>query len=157
MSDTPPIERAQPRDFLAIAALDRVAWQASPDSEFIPDGEHVWRIWCEHAFTFIARGADGGVLGAVVAFPCVDGGYCLHKAMVAEAARGQGLGGRLFEALFAALDAKGAACFLTVFPGNANAIKLYRNWGFSQEVFAAGYYRENEDRLVLTRPARSTV
>ena len=158
MSTVPPlIEPACPRDFLAVAALDRVAWQSSPDSEFIPDGEHVWRIWCEHALTYVARaGTDGVLLGVVVAFPCVDGPYCLHKVMVTEAARGQGVGSRLFAALFEALDQRQAACFLTVFPGNAAAIKLYRNWGFTEEVFVPGYYRETEDRLVLTRPARST-
>lgn len=147
------IEAATPADFIAIAELDRTAWLGTPHAELIPDGEHVWRIWCEHALTFVARAGEGSVVAAAVAFPCVDGSYCLHKVMVAESLRGQGVGSKLFAALFAELDCRAADCFLTVAPLNTGAVKLYRNWGFLEETFVPGYYRSTEDRLVLTRRA----
>jgi len=37
-------------DFAEIAELDREVWGANRNSEFIPDGEHVWRIWIDHAY-----------------------------------------------------------------------------------------------------------
>ena len=37
------ITRAKAGEFLEIAALDREAWKQNRNSEFIPDGEHVWR------------------------------------------------------------------------------------------------------------------
>jgi hypothetical protein len=48
------IEAARPEDFLHVAALDRIAWPVLPDT-FIPDGEHIWRVWCEHANVLVAR------------------------------------------------------------------------------------------------------
>ena len=68
--------------------------------------------------------------------------------------RGQGLGSLLIENLLGIIDRECASCFLTVSPENSNALKLYRKWGFTSEEFVAGYYRENEDRLVLIRPSR---
>lgn len=148
------IEKSRPRDFLAVVALDRVVWGQNAHSEFIPDGEHVWRIWCEHALVYVARTDSDEIAGAVLAFPCLDGRFCLHKVVVSEAHRGAGLGGKLFAALFADLDQRAVDCFLTVDPANERAIRLYRNWGFDEEEFVAGYYRELEDRLVLTRRAK---
>lgn len=148
----PHVIPAVPGDFLAIAALDRDAWGDNPHSKFIPDGEHVWRIWCEHALTFAAWCGEREMAGAVVAFPCLDGCFCLHKVMVAKPHRGQGIGSLLFEELFETLDHRGAECFLTVDPANTRAVRLYRKWGFSRECFVSGFYRQEEDRLVLTRP-----
>ena len=148
------VQQAMPSDFLPIAALDRAAWLTSANSEFIPDGEHAWRIWCQHAHVVLGRSESGSVVGAALAFRCVDGGYCLHKVMVDPVCRGQGLGSLLVENLLGIIDRECASCFLTVSPENSNALKLYRKWGFTSEEFVAGYYRENEDRLVLIRPSR---
>lgn len=147
------IERAKVGDFLSIAALDRIAWQDAPFGDVIPDGEHTWRIWCEHALTYVARAATGELAGVALAFPGIDSLYCLHKAMVHPLFRGCGVGSALFSELLKALDARKASCFLTVAPGNEAALTLYKKWGFSDELFVPGYYRPAEDRLVLTRPA----
>jgi [ribosomal protein S18]-alanine N-acetyltransferase len=146
------IRRARPRDSLAVAALDRVAWRDNAHSAFVPDGEHVWRIWCEHALTFVAcRGTR--VVGAILAFPCVRGGYCLHKVMVAGGCRGQGIATRLMRALLHALDRRRVNVFLTVDPANRPALQLYRTWGFTSGRLVRGFYRRQEDRLVLSRVA----
>ena len=48
------IEAATDRDYLHVAALDRISWPTAPDL-FIPDGEHIWRIWCDLATLLVAR------------------------------------------------------------------------------------------------------
>lgn len=145
------IRAAVPADFLEVAALDRVAWQDSPGGEWIPDGEHVWRIWCEHALVMV--GDDGAQICAVgLAFPCCQPGvYCLHKIMVGAESRGLGLGTRLLAELCAVFDERKITAFLTVFPDNAPARRLYERFGFGQSRFCADFYRTGEDRLVLTR------
>jgi len=147
---------AVPGNFASIAALDRSAWEENPCSEFIPDGAHVWRIWCEHALTFVAMAEAQKVTGAVVAFPCLNGCFCVQKVMVEKSHRGKGIGSHLFEALFESLDRREAECFLTVDPANSNAVWLYRKWGFSHERFVPRFYRLNEDRLVLTRRSQAS-
>jgi len=148
----PRIDRATPADFLAVAALDREAWSDNAHATYIPDGEHVWRIWCEHALTYVARGKEGRIDGVVLAFPCVEPScYCLHKIMVRHDARGQGIAPQLMAALLIDIDRLGADLFLTVDPANAKAINLYERWGFTDRSFVAGYYRPEEDRLILTR------
>ena len=141
---------ANPSDFLEIAALDRMAWSENRNSEYIPDGEHVWRLWCEHALVFCAR--DNNVLaGAILAFPTLSDAYCLHKVFVKEPQRGKGLGTLLVQELLREVDVLGVNCFLTVDPVNENAIRLYETWGFTHREFVKGFYREHEDRFLLTR------
>jgi len=144
------IKRAQPGDFLAIAALDRVVWQKSRHPEFIPDGEHVWRVWVEHALVYVAW-EESRLLGAVLAFPCVDGTFCVHKVFVREDARGRGVATRLFGAILEQLDRLAVDVFLTVDPANTAAQKLYAQWGLTERRLVRGYYRRQEDRLILTR------
>jgi len=143
-------------DFLQISELDRVSWKDNRNGEFIPDGEHVWRIWCEHAIVGVAD-LHGSIGGVVLAFPCRDGTYCLHKIFVDRQRRGVGLGIALMDHILRIADDNKLILFLTVDPGNAKALALYRSSGFAGERLRAGYYRSSEDRLVLTRaPTRRT-
>lgn len=147
------VERAQIADFEAIAALDRVAWRGGRFPERIPDGEHVWRIWVEEALVFVARGG-GEVVGAIVAFPTCSGRLFVHKVMVQSRRRRRGIGRRLFEALLSEVDeGRLGSCYLTVDPSHCSAIAGYERLGFSERRFVEGYYRADEDRFVLTRPA----
>ncbi len=152
------IRRACGRDFLPIAALDREAWRENRNSEFIPDGEHVWRIWVDQALVYCAvdegSGEDdrgGRIVGAVLAFPCLDGSFNLHKVFVDRSCRGLGVGSRLFGALLEEIDRLGVDVHLTVDPVNAAAIRLYESWGFERGEVHRGYYRDNEDRYVMVR------
>ncbi len=149
----PHIRRARGTDFLAVADLDRRAWGANRHSEYVPDGEHVWRIWCEHGVTYVAVDADR-IVGVALAFPCADGRYCMHKVFVAPTHRGHGLGTRLMERTLEELDTLRVSAFLTVDPVNDKALGLYERMGFTGRQFVAGYYRPHEDRFLLTRPAR---
>ena len=145
--------KAEISDFLAIAALDRRAWKQNRNSEFIPDGEHVWRLWVEHALCFTAK-EENTLLGAICAFPCVSGKWFVHKVFVEFEKRGTGIGTKLFGVLLAELDKRKAESFLTVDPVYEHAVRLYEKWGFTERQFVQGYYRPNEDRYVLTRTAR---
>ena len=144
------IRRATESDFLAIAALDREAWQDNAHPEFIPDGEHVWRAWVEHAIVYCAYERET-LGGAILAFPCVGGYYWLHKIFVQSGHRGKGVASGLMRALLAEVDRLGKDILLTVDPQNEKALRLYESWGFTERRFVKGYYRECEDRYVLTR------
>jgi len=146
------IRPATERDFLAVAALDRRAWLRNRNGRFVPDGEHVWRTWCESATAFVAAEGDV-VVGASVAFPLGDGRYWVHKVFVEEDRRGEGVGTRLLEALIEELDRLGVGASLTVDPQNDAALRMYERLGFTEKRFVKGYYRGEEDRFVLTRPA----
>ena len=148
------IRRATPADFLAIAALDREAWREHPHGEFIPDGEHVWRVWVEQTIVYVALADDGAAIGAVLVFPTLAGPWWLHKAFVARDWRGRGVGTKLFEAALAEVDRLGHALCLTVEPNNKPARRLYESWGFRTARLVKGYYRPHEDRAVLERKAR---
>jgi ribosomal protein S18 acetylase RimI-like enzyme len=144
------IEPAACSDVLAIAALDRIAWEHTGE-RFIADGEHVWRVWCEHATVVVARSPEtlaesDHIAGAVAMFPTGDERLFLHKIMVHPACRGQSLGTKLMRA---ALERASAPVLLTVDPANEAAVKLYRNFGFEVHEHVSGYYRPHEDRLVM--------
>lgn len=143
-------EKAVISDFLEIAKLDRRAWKTNSNSEFIPDGEHVWRIWVENSLVFVAKN-DTNINGVILAFPCSSGKWCVHKVFVKQELRGNGVGTKLFEVLLEEIDNLNVSCFLTVAPENINAINLYEKWGFTSQLFVKGYYRSNEDRYILTR------
>jgi ribosomal protein S18 acetylase RimI-like enzyme len=145
--------RAQGKDFLGIADLDRHAWSDSRYGERIPDGEHVWRVWVAGAYVFVAR--DGAqVVGAIVAFPTRQETLFVHKVMVQQHYRGRGIGTRLFDLLLEEIDASvHASCFLTVDPAKEAAVRRYERIGFTERQYVGGYYRDDEDRYVMTRPA----
>ena len=145
------IRQAQPADFLAVAALDRQAWSENREATFIPDGEHAWRLWTEHAIVSVYE-PDDVVLGAALAFPTLSGTFCLHKIFVDRSCRGEGVGTKLMNETLFQIDRLGVACFLTVDPSNEAAIRLYESFGFVDRDFVKGYYRAAEDRFVLTRP-----
>lgn len=145
------LRAAVPGDFLGIAALDRIVWTGEHD-RFIPDGEHVWRVWCEYAHVWVAEspalpdGPWAPIAGAALTFPTAGGELFLHKIFVHPACAGLGIGTALMQA---ALQAAAAPVLLTVNPANTRAVALYRKLGFTTRAEIAGYYRPEEDRLLL--------
>ena len=151
------IEKASPADYLPVAALDRIAWPDDPKT-FIPDGEHIWRVWQDHATLLVARSTDGEktaetgeIVGAVVMFPAKENESVLHKIMVHPECRGQGIGSALMQAVLEQAD---TAVLLTVDPNNEPAVQLYRNFGFEVRERIDGYYRPHEDRYIMVHPGK---
>ena len=155
------VQRAESSDFIAIAALDRIAWADAP---FIPDGEHVWRVWCEHSTVLVVRedGAakgdeTGDIAAALVMFCTDDGALFLHKIMAHPDHRGRGMGTALMRAALERAREVGAPVLLTVDPQNTRAAELYRQFGFEVREHVKGYYRPHEHRDVMVftpEPAR---
>ena len=147
------IAPARPDEFLHVAALDRLAWPAMPET-FIPDGEHIWRIWCDFATLLFARLDDenaalpetGRIAGGLVMFPTKQRELCLHKIMVHPECRGGGIGSALMRR---ALEIADAPVLLTVDPDNDSAVALYHKFGFEVRERIDGYYRPHEDRLMM--------
>ncbi len=147
------IEPARPADYLHIAALDRIAWPIVPDV-FIPDGEHIWRVWSDTATLLVARLAAGSaplpessdIAGALVQFPTQQGELFLHKLMVHPLCRGSGIGTQLMKA---ALTQASVPVTLTVDPNNSAAVKLYESLGFKLRELILGFYRPHEDRNLM--------
>lgn len=147
------IEPAKTTDYLQIAALDRCAWPVIPDV-FIPDGEHIWRVWSDTATLLVARLADGApplreskdIAGALVQFPTKQGELFLHKVMVHPDCRSIGIGTQLMKA---ALAQANNVVLLTVDPNNKPAVHLYDQLGFTVREHIRGFYRPHEDRYVM--------
>ncbi|MFM9963735.1 MAG: GNAT family N-acetyltransferase [Planctomycetaceae bacterium] len=147
------IEAAKSTDYLNVAALDRIAWPIVADV-FIPDGEHIWRVWSDVATLIVARQPNDApplseshdIAGALVQFPTKAGEVFLHKIMVHPDCRGAGIGTQLMRA---ALAQANVPVLLTVDPQNAPAVKLYESLGFSIREHIRGFYRPHEDRYLM--------
>lgn len=146
------IATAAPEEFLDVAALDRIAWPDDRDT-FIPDGEHIWRIWSDHATLLVAKVVDRGplsesheVAGALVMFPTKSSELCLHKIMVHPICRGTGIGTALMKHALSQAD---RPVLLTVDPENNAAVQLYERFGFRVRKRIDGFYRPHEDRLIM--------
>ena len=146
------IEPAHATDYLNVAALDRLAWPIVPDV-FIPDGEHIWRVWSDTATLLVARRTNAAPLsesndiaGALVQFPTKQGELFLHKIMVHPDCRGTGIGTQLMRAALTEAD---VPVLLTVDPNNAPAVKLYQSLGFTIREHIHGFYRSHENRYLM--------
>ncbi len=143
--------KAKTSEFTAIAELDREAWKESFKGTYIPDGEHVWRIWVEYALTIVAVDEQENIVGVALAFPCNNKTYAVHKLMVEKAHRGKGIGTELMRVLLVEIDKLQVDSFLTVYPKNPLAIALYEKLGFTERRFEKDFYGDEEDRFILTR------
>ena len=141
--------------FLQIAELDRRVWVNSADAQFVPDGEHSWRVWTEHSFVCASVTTDGAVIGALCAFDTSNPElHFAHKIFIDEEYTRKGIGLQLLGAYCEYLDTVGKASAMTVSPENTASINLGNKYGFVTESMARGYYRPAEDRLIRVRPRK---
>lgn len=145
------VRRAEIGDFLSISELDRIAWTSNRVSEYIPDGEHIWRFWVEYSSVFIATEGDQ-TIGAAIAFRAnQDNLFMFHKLFVHVEHRKKGVGSRLLEHLCRDIDTYEADCVTTVDPINKEMLSVCSNYGFTEKTLIKSYYRSNEDRYLLRR------
>lgn len=149
---------ANKRDFLRLAEIDRLAWVDNSNSEFIPDGEHIWRLWVEYSRVFVVE-IDGRIIGASIMFISDDHDllYLLHKMFVNKEYRGIGCGKLMFNEIAQCLDKCQKACMFTTDPENKGMQILSSQFGFAKARFEKSYYRDNEDRLIMMRYPRKEV
>ncbi|ACF12926.1 GCN5-related N-acetyltransferase [Chloroherpeton thalassium ATCC 35110] len=141
---------ATPKDMLQVAALDRDVWHVNNHSDFIPDGEHAWRIWIEIAFVCVAEENDH-ILGCSLVFPGFDDSLCLHKLFVHNLHQGKGIGRKLIEETVHFSDKLGKPIWLTVDPQNQKSIALYEKFDFKITSHVEGFYRADEHRFIMRR------
>lgn len=141
------------RDFIEIARLDRICWNDAEFPEYMPDGDHVWRLWVEYAVVECAF--DGDVMiGANVSFPTnQDRLYFNHKLFVHEEYRGLGIAKQLLMNRLKRTDELGVATMYTTSKKNKTMQHIGEKLGYKKVDFIEGYYRPEEDRYLLRREA----
>ncbi|MGJ8563903.1 MAG: GNAT family N-acetyltransferase [Alphaproteobacteria bacterium] len=145
------VRRANIDDWEAISAIDKTAWALNRNSDFIADGEHVWRVWVEYAFVAVSL-ESGDIAGFILAFPTVQENlFFLHKILIKPEFRGRSHGDKLMRFCNDYADAGGISLKLTTDSNNIAMQALAKRSGYSEEDFVKGYYRSNEDRYVLVR------
>ncbi len=144
------IKKAKNADFLQIAELDRISWGDDIINQYIPDGEHAWRLWVEYALVFCCFD-NKKIIGITLAFPTLKNIFALHKIFVDKDYRNLSVGTLLFKKTIKEMDSLKQDSFLTVSPKNTGAMKLYENIGYEFDRLVKGYYRESEDRIVMVR------
>ncbi len=133
-----------------IAALDRVAWKRNRKSGYIPDGEHVWRVWIDNAHVIVIEDADS-IVGCALAFTCLDDSLCLHKIFVEENAQGKGFGKKLLSEMLRIARGESRDIWLTVDPVNNRAINLYKSMGLEVKTYDDHYYGDEEPRYIMIK------
>lgn len=139
------IRRMGPQDVPQVAQLEvatfTMPWSQA-DFEYEMKGNPVAR--------YLVLERDGALLGFAGAHIILDEGH-ITNVVIAEAARGQGLGWALMRALLQYAANLGAAYLtLEVRAGNTAAISLYKSLGFMKVGIRAKYYPDNrEDALLM--------
>jgi ribosomal-protein-alanine N-acetyltransferase len=97
-----------------------------------------------------------GIVGYSFGVPSTDHTYAWLLGLAVDPEHRQlGHGTRLTRGTLNLLSAMGVeTVYLTVEPVNHAAIRLYRNFGFSEAGYRRDYFGEGEHRLVMTRQAR---
>ena len=145
------IRKALIPEFINISELDRNAWTENRESEFIPDGEHIWRLWVEYALTFVACD-NNEIIGAGVSIPTNDPKLqYVHKLMFSSSHRGKGIGTKLLSSMTQVFDEDGIYSMLSTDPENKAMQRVSEKCGFNEREFIKGYYRPSEDRWIYKR------
>ena len=132
--------------FLEIAEFDRTVW----GDPTVPDGDHIWRVWCEYAYVEVALDRDK-IIGLLAAFPTNDGEHLLHKLAVDSNYREQGIGRTLFTHHNNYLDENDLTSRFTTDPTNGPMLRLSNELGYGTETFVANYYGSGKHRMVRAR------
>jgi GNAT superfamily N-acetyltransferase len=141
--------------FLQIAKLDREVWGEGPGARAVPDGEHAWRLWTEHAYVAAAIDSTGDLAGSLVAFPTVDPrSYFVHKLFVAPRSRRSGMGRLLLAHFCTYADQQAVSSAFSTDPGNNAMIELSDSFGFRTTDLVQGYYGPGKDRLIRVRDSQ---
>jgi len=114
------------------------------------------RLFFDHfnRTSLVARDRDGALTGFLVGMlsPSQPGRAYIHFVGVAPAARGHGLGRRLYEEFFALARAAGSSGVGAITaPVNAGSIAFHRSMGFAVRGPVVGYDGPGKDMMVFDR------
>ncbi|GAA0926855.1 GNAT family N-acetyltransferase [Virgisporangium aurantiacum] len=107
-----------------------------------------------HRTSLVARDDDGALAGFLIGMlsPSQPGRAYIHFVGVTPAARGRGLGRRLYEEFFALARAAGSSGVGAITaPVNAGSIAFHRSMGFSVTGPVVGYDGPGKDMMVFDR------
>jgi len=143
------IRKAIIKDFLEISKLDREVW--GKKSKYVPDGEHVWRIWIEYSYVYCIE-ENNKIVAVIVSFSTNNEKlYFLHKIFVHTDFRNNNYGLELFKILCKKLDEEKLNCYLTTDPENYKMVKLCNYFKFNNREYISSYYGEGKDRFLYKR------
>ena len=130
----------------AVIAIERQSFALAWTKEMFEEELKGVLSWRE-----VAETERGEVAGFLIGRSYPDAWHLMDLA-VAPWARRRGVAARLLRAFVRAADDSGRPLFLEVRPGNAEALALYRKWGFSRVGARKRYYSDTgEDALVMMR------
>jgi ribosomal protein S18 acetylase RimI-like enzyme len=144
------IRAASPADYDAIISVVDM-WWGRPIAGSLP------RLFLDHFHrsSLVASDEDGSLAGFLVGIlsPSEPSSAYIHFVGVAPAARGSGLGRRLYEEFFALAreDGRRSVGAITS-PVNAGSIAFHRSLGFAVRGPATGYDGPGKDMIVFNRP-----
>jgi len=143
------IRTASPADYDAIVSVVD-AWWGRPIAGSLP------RLFLDHFYrsSLLATDESGALAGFLVGIlsPSEADWAYIHFVGVAPAARGTGLGRRLYEEFFALAQADGRRSVGAITaPVNAGSIAFHQSMGFAARGPVAGYDGPGKDMIVFDR------
>ncbi len=105
---------------------------------------------------FVVADPGDGVAGYALALPAITGSVCFMSLAVSQRWRRYGLGRELFGEIVATFDTLPySSIWLTTKPDNASILRLCESFDFTEEETKQDYFGPAEDRLLMTRAART--
>ncbi len=144
------LRSARPADYDEIVAVVD-DWWGRAVADWLP------RLYLDHFHrtSLVARDSDDALAGFLIGMlsPAQAGRAYICFVGVAPAARGAGLGRRLYEEFFAiAREAGGTAVEAITSPVNTGSVAFHRRLGFSVSGPVVGYNGPGRDMMVFDRP-----
>ena len=143
----------EPMRWWHVAEVEQLERQLFPHDSWTV--EQFWQELAQETRVYRVAVIDGGVVGYAGAFVLAPDSD-VQTIAVAEAAQGEGLGGRLLGNLVD--EARGAGCtymMLEVRADNAAAIALYERWGFATISTRPRYYPDGADARIMRADVRA--
>lgn len=140
----PPLREATRADLDGLVAAQAACFPGEPWSRGQVEEE-----LSRPGGVFLVQPAEEGLAGFIIGWAVLEELHLLQVGVL-PAHRGQGLGRRLCEGLFAAVRSE--VCWLEVRADNTHALALYRGLGFLPVNVRRRYYADGCDAVILRLP-----